>query len=279
MQSIEGKSILITGAAMGMGKLYARRAANENARAIVLWDIDEPALKATADELRNTGAKVFEHVLDVSNLDAILAAAAGVRNKVGDIDILINNAGVVRGNYFWKHDHVSDIQSTMAINALAPMHITREFLPAMIRNRRESRVVNITSAAGLLSNPKMSVYCASKWAATGWSDSLRLELQQAGHHHVKVTTVCPSYISTGMFEGAKAPLFTPILEPEIVVDRVWKAMKAGKPLLTMPWMVRRSMFLRGVLPLRAWDFLADKVFGVYRSMDDFRGRGNASDNS
>jgi len=259
-----------------MGKLFAQRAANENARAIVLWDVDEPALKATADELRQHGAKVHEDVVDVSRLDAIVEAAARVRIDVGDVDILINNAGVVRGKYFWEHDHVKDIQSTMSINALAPMHIAREFLPGMIRNRREARMVNIASAAGLLSNPKMSVYCASKWAATGWSDSVRLELEQSGHGHVKVTTVCPSYISTGMFAGAKAPRLTPILNPKIVVDRVWKAMKAGKPLLTMPWMVRQSMFWRGVLPIRAWDFLADKVFGVYRSMDEFTGRGTAS---
>ena len=276
MRSIEGKSILITGAALGMGKLYAQLAAKENARAIVLWDVTELALNAVADELRKGGSEVHEHFVDVSRLDAIHETAAKVRNDVGDVDILINNAGVVRGKYFWEHDHREDIQYTMSINALAPMHITREFLPGMIKNRREARVVNIASAAGLLSNPKMSVYCGSKWAATGWSDSVRLELQQAGHDHVKVTTVCPSYISTGMFEGAKAPLFTPILKPEIVARRVWKAMKVGKPFLTMPWMVRQSMFLRGVLPIRAWDFLADKVFGVYRSMDGFEGRGTTS---
>jgi all-trans-retinol dehydrogenase (NAD+) len=273
VQSIEGNSILITGAAMGMGRLYARRAAAENARAIVLWDVDESALKATADALRAGGADVHAAVVDLSNLDAVVEAAAKVRNEVGNVDVLINNAGVVRGKYFWEHDHVADIQSTMAINALAPMHVAREFLPGMITSGRESRVVNIASAAGLLANPKMSVYCGSKWAAVGWSDSVRLELEQAGHRHVKVTTVCPSYISTGMFDGATAPLLTPILDPEIVVDRVWKAMKAGRPLLTMPRMVRASMILRGVLPLRAWDFLADKAFGVYRSMDGFTGRG------
>lgn len=279
MRTVEGKSILITGAAMGMGKHYARLAASENAKAIVLWDVNETTLRATAEELRKDGANVHEDVVDVSKLDEIVETAAMIRKDVGDIDILINNAGVIRGKYFWDHDHVADIQSTMAVNALAPMHITREFLPGMIEGGRESRVVNITSAAGLLSNPKMSVYCGSKWAATGWSDSVRLELKQAGHDHVKVTTVCPSYISTGMFEGAKAPLFTPILKPEVVANRVWTAMKTGKPFLTMPAMVRSSMFLRGVLPLSAFDFLADKVFGVYRSMDGFKGRGTAHDKS
>src|SRR3546814_20895380 len=82
---------------------------------------------------------------------------------------------------------------TMAINALAPMYIAREFLPDMLADRSgERRIVNISSAASLVSNPRMSVYCASKWACTGWSDSLRLELQQSGHAHVKVLTVCRS---------------------------------------------------------------------------------------
>ena len=83
-----------------------------------------------------------------------------------------------------------------AINALAPMHITREFLPAMLAAGRDCRIVNIASAAGLVSNPRMSVYSASKWAVVGWSDSLRLELRGTP---VRVTTVCPSYVTTGMF--------------------------------------------------------------------------------
>ena len=150
--------------------------------------------------------------------------------EVGHPDIVINNAGIIRGTYFWEHDNGEDTRPTMQINALAPMYITREFLPAMMDNpNRESRIVNIASAAGTLSNPRMSVYAASKAALISWSDSLRLELIQQGHDHVKVTTVCPSYISTGMFAGARGPLLTPIMTPEYVVNRVWKSMLAGRP--------------------------------------------------
>ncbi len=276
MQSVSGKTVLITGAAMGMGKLYAQLAVEENAAAVVLWDINEAALKETVRELAAIGGKVHSYIVDVSKLESIVAAAARVRAEIGNVDVLINNAGVVRGKYFWEHDHIKDTFFTMSINALALMYITREFLPAMIENGHESRVVNIASAAGLISNPKMSVYCASKWAATGWSDSVRLELEQAGHHHVKMTTVCPSYISTGMFEGAKAPLMTPIMTPEYVVDRVWKAMKVGKPVLTLPWTVRLSMFAKGSLPQPMWDFVADRLFGVYHTMDQFKGRSGAA---
>ncbi len=272
MQSVAGKKILITGAAMGMGRLYAELAIRESAAAVVLWDINETALTETAESLRAQGGTVHSYVVDVSSLEAIEDAAAKVRAEVGDIELLFNNAGIVRGRFFWEHDHRRDTFLTMAINSLAIMYIAREFLPGMIASGSECRVVNIASAAGLVSNPKMSVYCASKWAAIGWSDSVRLELEQAGHRHVKFTTVCPSYISTGMFDGAKAPLLTPILTPEYVVNRVWRAMKLGKPFLTMPFMVRLSMLFRGLLPIRVWDWVGGKFFGVYKSMEDFHGR-------
>ena len=98
----------------------------------------------------------------------------------------------------------------------------------MIGKDSECRIVNIASSAGLVSNPRMAVYAASKWAAIGWSDSVRLELEQAGHDHIKVTTVCPGYINTGMFDGAKDMLLTPMLEQEEVVDAAWKEMLQGR---------------------------------------------------
>lgn len=273
METLAGRKILITGAAMGMGKLYAELAARERAAAIVLWDINAAELDKTAAELRAQGLTVLAQVVDVGSADAVAAAANQVRAEIGTPDILINNAGIIRGKYFWEHDLHQDIVTTMAINALAPMYITREFLPAMIERRgTEQRIVNISSAASLVSNPKMSVYCASKWACTGWSDSLRLELETTGNTHIRVLTVCPTYISTGMFDGAKPMLMTPIMTPQYVVDRVWRAMKAGKPRLILPWTVYLSSALKGLLPLRVFDWFAEHVFGVYKTMSAFKGR-------
>lgn len=268
--------MLITGAASGMGRLYAERAVAEGAKAVILWDRDAGALTRVAGILGDRageGTLVAPYVVDIADLGAIAQSAQRVRTEVGDPDIVINNAGIVRGAFFWEHDNGADTRPTMQINALAPMYITREFLPAMMANRgRESRIVNIASAAGMLSNPRMSVYAASKAALIGWSDSLRLELRQQRFGQVKVTTVSPSYISTGMFEGARGPLLTPVMTPEYVVDRVWQAMLAGTPLLTMPWTVQLSKVARGLLPLPLWDLVAGRVFGVYGSMDKFTGR-------
>ncbi|BDV31853.1 SDR family NAD(P)-dependent oxidoreductase [Microbacterium terricola] len=271
---IRGATVLITGAARGMGELYARRAAREGARAIALWDVDEERASALAAELSTTGVDARAYGVDVSDLAAVRAAAARVVADLGAPRILINNAGIVRGAPFWEHDSERDTDLTMRINTLAPMWLTREVLPAMIADRsRPQRVLNIASAAGTLANPNMSVYAASKWALIGWSESVRLELARAGHRHIAVTTFCPSYISTGMFEGARGPLLTPIMTPEQATDAAWRGMVRGTPMVMRPWTVKLAMALRGVLPTRAWDAVAGRVFKVYSSMDHFVGRG------
>ena len=271
LTSVAGMSVLITGAAMGMGRIYAEKAVAEGAARVVLWDIDKALLAQAEKDLSTQATDVTVQVVDVSSLEAVQAAAAEVLAG-GPIDVLINNAGIVRGKYFWEHDQQRDIAATMQINALAPMHVTREFLPAMMASRNECRIVTIASAAGLVSDPGMSIYAASKWAAIGFTDSLRLELAQTGHDHVGVTTVCPTFISTGMFAGAKPPVLTRLMTPEYVTDRTWNAMLVGKAQLLLPWTVHLSKVLKGILPLAAWDFLAGNVFGVYSTMKNFTGR-------
>ncbi|NEW26989.1 SDR family oxidoreductase [Nocardia cyriacigeorgica] len=272
LDTVAGKKVLVTGAAMGLGKLFAERAVREGAAAVVLWDINEAALKDTAAELTALGGTIHHFIVDVSAPDQISEAAQAVRDEVGDIDILVNNAGIVRGNtYFWETTNRADIDKTMAINSLAPMYVTLEFLPAMVAGTGQARVLTIASSAGLVSNPRMSVYAASKWAALGWSDSVRIELEQAGHDHVKVTTVCPTYIDTGMFDGAKGFLLTPILKQDEVVDTSWQEMKNGGALVILPWTSRLNKALSGLLPIKLRDLFLDTV-GVYRSMEEFTGR-------
>ncbi|MFD4431062.1 SDR family NAD(P)-dependent oxidoreductase [Nocardia sp. NPDC058497] len=272
LETVAGKRVLVTGAAMGLGKLFAETAVREGADAVVLWDVNEIALRETAAQLTAQGGKVHSYVVDVSSQDSIREAADAVRNEIGGIDILVNNAGIVRGNtYFWETENRADIDMTMAINSLAPMYIALEFLPGMVAGAGQARVLNIASSAGLVANPRMAVYAASKWAALGWSDSVRLELEQAGHDHVKFTTVCPTYINTGMFDGAKGILFTPMLEQDDVVETSWREMKNGGALVVLPWTSRMNRALTGLLPIKVRDFYLNAV-GVYHSMDQFTGR-------
>ena len=265
--------VLITGAARGMGELYARRAVAARARAVALWDIDEDAATALAADLSRSGVDVRAYRVDVSQREDIAIGIERVRADLGAPDVVINNAGIVRGTPFWEHDPERDIEATMRINTLAAMWLTREVLPAMIADpTRPKRILNIASAAGTLANPHMSVYAASKWAMIGWGESVRLELEAHGHRHIRVTTFCPSYVSTGMFEGARGPLLTPILTPRSATAAAWNGMLRGTPVVMRPWTVKLSMALRGVLPTSTWDFLARNVFKVYSSMDEFTGR-------
>lgn len=270
--AVSGKTVLITGAAAGMGRLYADLAADHGAGTIVLWDIDEPGLDRAATELRERGApSVVPQVVNVAERDTIAEAAADLLERWGPPDVVINNAGVVREGYYWDNDPVKDVKFVMDVNAMAPMYLTSELLPAMIERGTPARIVTIASAAGTLSQPRMAVYAASKWSAIGWSDSLRVELRQAGHDQIKVTTVCPSFIDTGMFAGAKGPLLTPILQPGDVTRRVWKAMLRGRPLVMMPFMVYVGRVFRAILPVPVYDFVAGRLFGLYRTMEDFKG--------
>lgn len=273
MKSVQGLKVLVTGGAMGMGRLFAERAIAEGASAVILWDINEAALNEVLAELAESGAGVSGFVVDVADRHQIAATAQAVLEEHGHVDVVINNAGIVRGNqYFWECDPERDTLATIEVNTLAPMFVAHAFLPSMIGAPGQTRLVNIASAAGFTPNPRMAAYAGSKWAVVGWSDSVRLELKQAGADHVKVTTVCPYYVNTGMFDGAKSVPLVPILEPDEVVEEAWKGMLTGTEFVVLPRTVMLSEILKGVVPIGVRDFISDQVLGVYHTMEDFTGR-------
>lgn len=275
LPSVHSLSVLVTGAAQGMGAIFARRAAQDGASRIILWDLDAAKLAALGAELsgRYPALEVVQQVVDLGDEAEIKQGAAQVLAG-GAPHVLINNAGVVTGKPFMEHDPLQ-VQRIMQINTLAPMQLTLCLLPAMVARNEPARILTIASAAALVSNPNMSVYAASKAAVFSWSDSLRLELARANHGHVKVTTFCPTYVNTGMFAGARKMLLTPIMDARSVTDRAWRAMLHGTPIVLMPWTSKLGQVLRGVLPRAAWDFLAERVLGIYHSMDQFTGRESA----
>ncbi len=272
MSNFSGRTVLITGAASGIGLLMGKLSLKRGAKRLVMWDIDQDALQATGDELLNAGYEVTTQVVDVRSIDQIEQAHSELLNSHIHVDILINNAGVIVGKAFAKHT-IADINKTMEVNALALMYVTHTFLPDM-QDRNSGHIVNIASAAGLTPNPGMTVYAASKWAAVGWSDSLRIELEKT-HPRIKVLTVMPSYINTGMFEGVTPPLFVPLLDPEKISVKILDAIEKDKIQLKAPFMVKTSLIFRGLLPQRAFDFIAGNIFKVYSSMDNFKGRNHS----
>ena len=157
----------------------------------------------------------------------------------------------------------------MNINTIAPMLVTRAMLPDMLK-RDKGHVCTIASAGGMLGNPRMSVYGASKWGAIGWSDSMRIELQ-ASKSNVHVTTVAPYYINTGMFDGVKSRII-PVLKPEYVAKKIIRAIERNKTFKGIPFGFHFIRFWQAFLPTRIFDWFFGEVMGIYHSMDNFTGR-------
>jgi len=267
MSKFEGKNILITGGATGIGKEMAKIALEKGAANLILWDIDETKLDETKTEFKNKYPNVFSIVVDLSDLQQIIAASEKTKQLIGSIDILINNAGILIGKYFHEHTH-ADIHKGMVINANAYMHVVREFLPEML-TRNSGHICNVASAAGMLGNPRMSIYCASKSAVIGWSDSLRLEMKKL-NNNIKITVITPNYINTGMIPGVKSLI--PIIDKEKAAQKIIWGIERNRTFVRFPEIVYILPFLKGILPIPWFDFLMGKIFGVYKTMNTFSGK-------
>ena len=267
----ENANVLITGGASGIGKIMGRMALERGAKRFIIWDINLTGIEQTRKELSSYG-KVKGYVVNVADNDIVTAAYRKTVEDCGPIDILINCAGIVTSNKTFDQQTPEEIVRTMNINAIAPMFVARAILPDMLK-RNSGHICNITSAGGMLSNPKMSVYAASKWAATGWSDSVRIELEEM-KSNVHVTTVAPYYINTGMFDGVKSRII-PILKPEYVCKRVIRAIEKNTRFRGIPFGFHFIRFCQAILPTTVFDFIFGKVVGIYHAMDEFTGRKKA----
>ena len=268
MTKIKGNSVLITGGASGIGRLMGRMALEKGARCLIIWDINEESIAQTRNEFSALG-RVEGFRVDVSDPALVESQFERTVQTCGDVDIVINCAGIVTGNQTFDCQSVENIQRTMNINALAPMYIARQALPSMLQ-RNCGHICNIASAAGMISNPKMSVYVSSKWAVIGWSDSVRIELKQSGKD-VHVTTVAPYYINTGMFEGVTSRIF-PILDPEKTARKILHAIEHNKDFKGLPWGFHFIRFWQGLLPTSWFDVIFGQWFGIFSAMDHFTGR-------
>ena len=267
MTKIKGRTLLITGGASGIGRIMGRMALQRGAKKVVVWDINEDNIAATESELNSYG-EVKGYKVDVANTEMVKQMFALTTKECGDVDILINSAGIITGNKTFAEQSQQDIDRTMAINATAPMTVALQALPPMLK-RNVGHICNIASAAGFIANPRMSIYAASKWAVIGWSDSLRVELQERGSN-VHITTIAPYYISTGMFDGVRSRII-PILKPEWVAKKILNAIEKNKKISSWPLGYHLIRTLQALLPLRALDLLC-KVLGIYNALDHFKGR-------
>lgn len=268
MTAIKNKTILITGAGSGIGRLLAQYLALEGASALHLWDLNAEGLDETCRLIGEKTCRLLPLCIDITDNEKVYAEAERIGGNGGVVQILINNAGIIYGGLF--RDQTADqITRTVTVNLSAMMQVTRAFLPQMLSGSG-GHIVNVASAAGLVSNPGMAVYAASKWGTIGWSDSLRLELERTGTG-LKVTTVTPYYINTGMFDGVTSNWLLPILKPEKVARCIVRGIVRNRLFVRMPRLIYITPLAKGVLPVRWFDWFAGGVLGVYHSMDHFTG--------
>lgn len=224
---------VLTGAGSGIGKALALALAQRGCH-LALADIDPQALSNTASEARLLGVRVSAHQLDVASRSAIAALPTAVMAEHGQVDLLINNAGVALGGHF-NQVKTEDFDWLMAINFDAVVCMTRAFLP-LLSERKTARIVNISSLFGLITPAGQTAYCASKFAVRGFSNALRLELQGGP---VGVTVVHPGGVATAIATSARAP------EGVDPVEHARKLKQAEK-LLRMPPSKAANIILNGI---------------------------------
>ena len=263
--TIDGARVLITGAGSGIGRLMALDAAARGAAEILIWDLSADSGDAVRDEITAVGGQARSFEVNVADS----AQVETVAERTGPVDILINCAGIVTGKKLLDAD-ADAIRRVYDVNTLALYWTTKAFLPGMLERDRGA-VVTIASAAGLTGVARQTDYSASKWAAVGFTESLRSELRAEGSR-VGTLVVCPFYINTGMFDGVrtKFPRLLPILEETDVSTRVLDAIESGREQLVMPPLVRLVPGVR-LLPTRAFDTVMD-FLGVNQTMDHYTGR-------
>jgi all-trans-retinol dehydrogenase (NAD+) len=280
--NLSGQVAVVTGAGRGIGLATARRLCAAGCR-VAVWDTDEAALRAASDGLSAisqsiTGGAVLTQRVDVTRPEEIAAAVAEVESALGPVDILVNNAGIFRPGSFLDRP-VAEWASTFSVNLNAVAYVTHAVLPGMYQRNR-GHIVNISSAAGLLGVPEMTVYSATKWGVLGFTESLRHEARNRGSA-VRVSSVHPMYVTTGLFEGAKLKGIGAIVVPQVknhdtVAEAVVEsALRRGKWMVLRPRSLRLAILLRGILPYRLF-LLSVRLFGVHVSMQTWHGSGGES---
>jgi len=268
MADFTNKTVLITGGGGGLGSSLALKIAARGGH-VVIWDIDDAGLATVAEQISGSGKKVNTYHCDVSDREMVYSTAEKVRDDVGRVNILINNAGIVSGRPFLESTD-EQLRRTMEVNVLAHFWTVKAFLPDMISSN-SGHVVTIASAGGIVGSARLVDYSASKFAAFGFDEALRAELKKQ-RLNIQTTVVCPYFMRGEMFAGVKTrfSFLLPILDPDCVSERIVQGIARKKRRLIMPAMVYTTWLLR-LLPVDFFDRLAT-LLGVHSAMDEFHGR-------
>lgn len=225
MQSLKGKTALITGGSRGLGKAIALALATEGVN-VAITGRNEDLLKSVVKELEEKGVKSSYAVFDVSNKKEVYENLNQLQKDFGTFDILVNNAGIAAfgGVLDMDDEQWEDIVRT---NLLGPYYVSKSVVPSMVE-KMSGDIINISSTAGLKGNAATSAYSASKFGLIGMSESMMLELRK---HNIRVTTLTPSTIASDMSkEVLKITDGNPekVLQPEDFAELVVDLLKLNK---------------------------------------------------
>lgn len=279
-KSFKDENVLVTGASSGIGAMLAKRFAQEGARNLVLVARRVDALRETKRQIQAEypNTNVIIESVDVAKKEQIYALQKKVSDSIGDIGVLILNAGIVSGKKFQDQTD-EDAERLMQVNTMSHFYLTRAFLPAMIR-RNKGHVITVGSVAGMIGVGQMTDYATSKFGAFAFNEALRAELRSLGRHAsnsrrgegVQVLCVCPYYIDTGMFKNVQnnnVPWLIPILKPDDVVERTMLGAKRCEQLIVMPYACWSIFIARALLPGRVFDKVMYDVLGVQKTIQGF----------
>jgi len=245
IKSIEGRTVLVTGAASGLGRVLALELAQRATGVVLLLDINEIELEETKQRVLKLFPKaiVKTFVCNLASRVDIARCTEEIKQQ-HHVEILINNAGVVTGKPLLSTSDEKN-ELTMQINALAHIYLSKAFLPDMITNKF-GHICGVGSVAGLLGAAGMVDYSASKFAARGFYEALSLELFEQGIRSVNVSCVCPTLIDTGLFDGFYVPLNPTLKTIDVARGVIW-AIEHNWELLVMPsWLQLTTLFLKSI---------------------------------
>lgn len=196
MTEFKDRVMLITGAAHGFGHVIALGGAKRGMR-LAIVDIDEDALKATYDELVATGADVEMIVADVTKEADVDAMVKQAMAKFGQIDLLINNAGIALPGRMWELPS-RDWEWIMHVNVMSQVYAMQQVIPIMMKQKTHADILNVASIAGLVDTPGMPAYHASKFASVGMTEATAYDLQRAGAD-IDMHVMCPGFVQTDLY--------------------------------------------------------------------------------
>ena len=251
MKTILGKTAIVTGAASGIGRAIAAALAREGAH-LVLIDIDPDGLEGAASELRRASIDVRTLVCDLGSNDEIDAVVKTIAADTRGLDILVNNAGIA---YYGQAERMTDeqFQRVIDVNLWAPIRLTRKLLPLLMKCK-EPHIVNVGSLAGLVARGKLMAYQVSKFGLQGFSESL---IAEYGRHGLGVTSVCPGYVRTSLFEnghnargrrGFRRPPDVISTTSSVVAEKTVRAIYRNRPLVTVTPVAHALWLLKRISP-------------------------------